>query len=279
MALASLAACSSTRVSVQPAPVWPFQQLRISFARDGALTAYYSRPESAPARLFVVVQDPPCYGAAPAPRVSTSGVLWKQLHADFAFVQFESVGVRSSDTPQVDAPCSGSAANSPSPDQWSRDIARSVAAIKRHEGLRELPTIYLGIGEGAMPAANAAARDPSTSLLVLLNGLHPDIPKSAKRIPILIVHASADARAPVEEARLLFSRLAAGRNHVAMLILQGLDHDLGLTTGRPECFDASMQQIVARMRLMMRAELPLRMESSDCERALAEFPEKDAEGG
>lgn len=316
-----LGACSSARVSVTTAPLWPFQQLEIDPVGGRPLVAYYTRPEAAPRALAVVIQNPVCEpvrepGTA-AVGVSTSGVLWKQLSQEFMFVQFEPVGVRMSDPPATSARCAGPV-DGVRGDAWATDIGRMVAALRRHERLDATPTVYLGIGAGAAPAALLAARDRNASALVLLNaaqlhagfdelmrafraasvrsapvtptiGLAAAVAPSAQprtrlldafdhatlRRPVLIVHGGADALAPAEGSLLLFSELLAQGRPARMLVLHGLGHDLGLSSERPECFDASIRQIVSRLRSFTAdpAAATGQFEQSDCEAALAEFPE------
>lgn len=315
-----LTGCSSSAILVRPTSLWPFQQLEIS-DHTGALTAYYSRPDVAPAHLVVILQDAPCYqGDSASQRVSTSGILWKELHADSAFVQFEPVGVSRSDSPALACTLSGSAQMTRA--SWARHVERAVAAIKRHEHLLRVPTIYFGIGDGAVVATALASQDRDTAALIVLNGenlatyfdslLHSirdvdavpngrinvlapagqslradaagfsgrarsaDILGPAKHVPVLIVHAAADGQAPLESALMLFAELLLQEHGAAaMLVLRDLGHDLGLSGSRPECFDAALRQIVARLRVMTRSagELAGQLELSDCNSALQEFPE------
>jgi dienelactone hydrolase len=167
-----LGACSSARVSVTTAPSWPFQQIEIGVTGERPLVAYYTRPEATPRALAVVIQNPACVPerepGLTAAGVSTSGVLWKQLSQEFVFVQLESVGVRQSDPPATPRDCSEIAGGVRTA-AWAADISRVVEALRRHEHLEAMPTVYLGIGAGATPAALLAARDRNTSALVLLN--------------------------------------------------------------------------------------------------------------
>ena len=269
-----LGACSSNIVTVHPAQLWPFEQFSVRVNDGPEAVAFYSRPDVEPRRLVVVVQSPPCEASRAQPQfaqaISTSGVLWKQLARDSAYIQFDRVGPKQDGAPSV---C---AATPWTIESWRSETASTIAAIRKAEGLLSHATLYFGLGEGAYVASLLAAKDRTAEGLVLINGsgLNDDFRRLAPRLPLLIVHGSNDDRTAVEAAVLLFSRLASTRRGVSLVMLDEYSHDLNLGGGRPECFEAAMQLIVSRARTMTAGadSKQGRVEWTDCADAMKEFP-------
>ena len=266
-----LGACSADHFTVRPAPLWPFKQYAVSASNGPEMTAFYSRPDAEPRRLVVVVQSPPCAAVPDQPHamqtISTSGVLWKQLSPDSAYIQFDRVG------PQADAEQDCESAPQTT-ESWRQQAASTITAIRKAEGLRSPATLYFGLGEGAYVASLLAARDRHAAGLVLINGsgMSSGVVKLAPRVPVLIVHGSDDDRTALEDAERLFSKLVTRKQEVALVVLDAYSHDLNLGSDRPECFEAAMQLIAARARTMTaaRSKHGLR-ERSDCTRVMREF--------
>jgi hypothetical protein len=147
---------------------WPFEKIRLQSAAVGELTAYAHRPAAA-VRAVVIVQSPPC-SAAPLPAadpvLSTGGVLWDELKRDSVVLQLEHPGKRPTDEP-IAADCRPALRTGVSPHAWSLAIRD---AFKVAAGDLRLPTVYIGIGQGAWPAAHLAASDPRASALLIVNG-------------------------------------------------------------------------------------------------------------
>jgi len=268
-----LGACSSNHFTVRPAPLWPFKQYAVRAGDGPEITAFYSRPDAEPRRLVVVVQSPPCevHGQPLATQtISTAGVLWKQLSPDSAYIQFDRVGATH-----------GEAGNDCEPgtlteESWRYQAASAIDAIRKAEGMRSYPTLYLGLGEGAYVASLLATKDRYAQGLVLINGSGMDgFGKLAPRLPVLVVHGSNDARTPLDAAVLLFSQWAPTQHGVSLVMLDAYSHDLNLGSDRPECFEAAMQLIVSRARAMTDAGAAKRrrVEWSNCVEVMREFPE------
>jgi hypothetical protein len=163
-----LAACASRPVVLERSNYWPFEKIRLQSAAVGELTAYAHRPAAA-VRAVVIVQSPPCVTApvhAADPVLSTGGVLWDELKRDSVVLQLERPGKRPDEEPAA-ADCRPTLRTGVTPHAWSRAIrdAFTVAA-----GDLRLPTVYIGIGQGAWPAAHLAASDPRASALLIING-------------------------------------------------------------------------------------------------------------
>lgn len=173
-----LAGCASQPIVRSAVSYWPFQRLEIQTSAAGIVAGYFSRPEvTAPQRLIVVLQAAPCVDkAAGAEAFNTSGILWEQFRSDSAFFQFERPGVRAetkaTSTPSEVAPdyCKLVTHGQVTPELWTRTTRQAVAALRAGEGLSGLATMYIGVGEGALPAARLAAEDRHAAALVLVSG-------------------------------------------------------------------------------------------------------------
>jgi alpha-beta hydrolase superfamily lysophospholipase len=158
-------------------------------------------------------------------------------------------------------------------------------AAQLHVGFDELMRAFRAGSERPVPDHGAGHSEPAPTV-TSLTAVAPSVPRQHTRLldafdharqrqPVLIVHGGSDAQAPAEGSLLLFSELLAQGRPARMLVLHGLGHDLGLGSERPECFEASMRQIVSRLRIIAAdpAAAAGQFEQSDCEAALTEFPE------
>jgi hypothetical protein len=278
------AGCASRPVLLEQSSYWPFEKIRLQSAAVGELTVYAQRPEQA-VRAVVIVQSPPC-AAPPAqsadPRLSTAGVLWDELKHDSLLLQLERPGVRREELESGAPDCRLELADI-TPAAWSQAVRD---ALNVATGDLRLPTTYIGIGEGAWPAAQLAATDPRAAMLFMVNatGLNPgfesllaevrnidgapaqdlfagvpdisairlanpDQPATLPvKVPTLLVQSTASRDSRLESALLLLSQHRTKDPEVSLLVVEGLGTDFGLDGGKIQCFENLMRLIAQRTR-------------------------------
>lgn len=295
-----LTGCASHAIVTSTA-FWPFQQLEIRTPSAGTVTGYYSRSEATPRRLVVILQTPPCdSGTQAAVIFNTSGVLWEQFKNDSAFFQFERPGVRrdAADSPAAAMhECEPAVRGSLTPEVWQRTTEEAVTALRAAEKFTNLESVYIGIGNGTLPAARLAADDRRAAALILVSGtglnrrfnrliaalrgegrsmqdvnneINGNSSASARddglsdalarvpQLPVLIIHGAADRKVPIESSLALFSQLAAKGHPVSMLMPNHVGNDLGLSEREFECFETVMRSLSERTRdLAARSAMPM----------------------
>jgi len=248
-----LSGCATHGVVVGEASLWPFQKLAVRTSTVGVVTGYFSRPQTEPRHLVVVLQTPLCQSpdgpGAKQATISTGGVLWEQFAKDSAFLQFERPVMRraaSADSVVERADCEPQFQASLSSREWQRTAGEVIGAVRKREGLAAVPTIYLGVGAGTAPAINLADKDRRTAALVLIGGGASVEPAMRARTPVVILQGALDEAVPVAAANALYSRLGERSHPASLLMFRQLGGDLGLSSDQPECFEMAMQTLAAR---------------------------------
>jgi len=281
--IGALSGCASRPVILEQTPYWPFERIRLRSTTLGEITAYAHRPAGA-VRAVVILQSPPCVGARSDradPILSTGGVLWDELKRDSVLIQLERLGVQREEPQSSGTECRGAVGREVTAQTWSRAVQEVSSAVA---GDSRLPTVYLGIGEGAWPAAQLAATDPRASSLLLINGtglnpsfeallnaVHPTDGTPAQdllagvaaptplqrrrpplalpplKVPTLLVQSTGSRDSPLESALSLLSQQPAD-SKVSLLVVEGLGADFGLNTGKIECFESVMRLLAQRTR-------------------------------
>lgn len=169
--LAMLAGCAGGPRVLEQSSYWPFDRVRLQTAAVGPLTVYSHRAAQA-SRTMVILQSPPCVKepVTPAdPALSTGGLFWDDVKADSLLLQLERPG-GFRDGMQAPAPdCTPELREKLPVQRWEQAVTEVLSFMTRQREPR-LPTVYLGIGQGALPAARLAARDERATLLVIVNG-------------------------------------------------------------------------------------------------------------
>jgi hypothetical protein len=245
--------CASRGVIVNTTPLWPFQKLEIRTTHAGIVRGYYSRPQVEPRYLIVVLQNPLCQPSdalsANDAAISTGGVLWERVAKTSAFLQFEHpIGRRESlESSTVDrAGCEATSQTGLSSRDWQSAVSEVVGALREQERLRGLPTIYLGFAQGALPAIELAGKDRRAAALGLVSARIPAEAAARIRVPLVLVQGSRDEKEFVESSNSLYSRLSQRGQAVSMLTFRELGHDLGLSDGKPECFETAMEALATQ---------------------------------
>lgn len=259
---ALLSGCAARGVVVGETSLWPFQKLAVRTSAVGVVTGYFSRPQVEPRHLVIVLQTPLCQlpdgpGVQQA-TISTGGVLWEQFAKDSAFLQFERPVTRrtaSADSAVESADCEPKFHASLSLRDWQRAAGEVIATVRKREGLAAVPTIYLGVGAGAMPALGLADKDRRTATLVLIGKGAPVESATRARAPVVIVQGSLDDEVPMAAADARGSRFDERAHAVSMLMFRQLGRDLGLSSGQPECFEMAMQALANQARAFADGEL------------------------
>jgi hypothetical protein len=176
MAVIVLSGCAGQPAILEQSSFWPFNRIRLQTASVGPLTAYFHHAPQA-IRAVVIVQAPPCTGEGSQPgatALSTGGILWDELKRDSLLLQLEQPGMLRGQPQPTASDCKAVLRTNMTVRTWSRAVKEVLAAIQRQEGTR-LPTVYIGVGSGALPATRLAATDPNATRLLLVNGtgLHP----------------------------------------------------------------------------------------------------------
>src|SRR5262245_61656054 len=237
-ACAVLSSCASRGLVVNTAQLWPFEQLTIDLPAVGVTTGYLSRPEGTPDRFIVVVQEPLCTApdriSADAASLGTAGLLWSEFKSDALFLQFERPGARASASREK-APCKLRRRERPE-DLWQRAVSEATVAVRERERLTLVPTVYIGIAGGALPAWAAAVNDANVDGLVLINAaLNEDretqrlMARLRPRLSIGILHVDHADRASLENALKLFAMLQSKQQPSSMFVFESVGDDFGLT--------------------------------------------------
>lgn len=252
--LVVLTGCASQPAVIGSKPLWPFEEIEFRTA-VGMVTGYASRPEGAVERLIVVLQTSPCPTGAHDidQQVGTSGVVWKQFKDDSVFLQFERPG--GGDAHSVIVTCERADRHEYA---WQDAVADSVTALRRHEDLDDVPTLYLGIGRGAATAIMAASRDARANSVVVLSGILdasfvPAIDRahgtrSSRSPSVFILHAANDRRTPIAQVEEALTHLRAKHWQAALLIFEGTDFDFGLSSSATDCLDLVAQTLGEHVR-------------------------------
>lgn len=283
----ALAGCVSRPAILEQSAYWPFEKIRLQSASVGVLTAYAHRPPQA-TRAVVILQSPPCGAQMPQPAdpmLSTSGILWDELKRDSLLLQLERPGALREES-QPDLPdCKPALRARVTTEVWSKAVKEALSAAT---GKSKLPTVYIGIGKGALPATQLAASDPYAATLLIINGsglnpgfetllaalrrpdgsppqdllagapvaaatswrnsLRPAAVTTLPKVPTLLVQSTATRDSPLESAVLLLSQQTAAGSDTSMVVVEGLGTDFGLDSGKIECFENVMRLIAQRTR-------------------------------
>ena len=292
--IALSAGCAGRPVILEQSSFWPFNSVRLQTAAVGPLTAYFHDAPQ-PTRAVVILQSQPCTGTTAGASFGTGGILWDELKQDSLLLQLEQPGLLRNRAGPPAADCRPELRGRIDARTWGRAIKEALAAVQQQRKL-DLPTVYIGIGNGALPAAQLAAADSRAMRLVIVNGvgLHPEFERllatlhtqadasppvtsiskrvdgnamaQVGKVATLFVHGSANRESPVESALLSFSQLASGGANTAMVLIEGQGADFGLGSDRPECFENVMRLIAASTR----DASPAALTRINCERAPAQ---------
>lgn len=273
-----LQGCASPPVTVADAGMWPFKELRVRTTAEEPINVYLSRGLRESRRLAIVLQAPPCEqesAASEAAPVSTAGVFWEQFKFDAAFLQFERPGGSPAGAERR-TECTQGSRRGLTVDRWSRAASEAVDAIRAHEGLDDAPSIYVGAGEGALPAALLAAADHRASALILMSASG-----FSQHLEWLIgaLHANAEYLQATNQR----TSALAGRS--ANLISQARAIPaIDLQAGRSDLYWRSVLERRLSSVVATRPDLPVMIvhgiqdEHAPVEAALALFSELDRQG-
>lgn len=87
---------------------------------------------------------------------------------------------------------------------------------------------FLGFSQGARIALHIGLRRPTCAGIVAMSGSYLDDPSTVNlsQPPILIIHGTADQKAPISLAQESYKRLDALKMPVTLILLPGVGHDV-----------------------------------------------------